>query len=55
MRDKWSLHVTVISNEGFVSQQVLDFGSPSWADTAFNNLRKEFVAGNGRLIVIKLY
>jgi hypothetical protein len=56
MRDKWSLLVIISGTS--VSQQVLDFGSPSWADAAYEKLSAELTPAIATVVkatVIKLY
>jgi hypothetical protein len=52
MRDKWSLLVIVTTTNGMVSQQVIDFASPAWANTAYDNIKSAYI---GSIEVIKLY
>jgi hypothetical protein len=55
MRETWSLFVVTYAGDNFISHQVLDFGSPNWADTAYRNLQEAMMPVGVQLKVIKLY
>jgi len=54
MREVWSLLVIIrtMNNQHAAAMQVLNFASPAWADTAYNNIRSDAAYGTS---VIKLY
>ena len=55
MRDKWSLLVITSASNNYVCQEVLDFGSPSWADTAHEKIMLCVTPPGVYIKVVKLY